>query len=439
MAVQKRRRSALETFDGCPYRFNVLYRLCRCGHDVDLHDQGAGRCLHGQAGPVRLCACDAFTAIEDRGNESQRGIAFHECAFRYIARLADAGLVADAEEASLAFQEGVALSQCPSHLVDEVRRLWVPFTEWFQLDLRAYMEAEQQQASVRCMACAWTGDDEDLDLSPSLLPACPICRSTNVAGFTWIPDLVYVRPYEVEIIDWKTYYKGLTLSQAEREFQRKFYLWQARRIWPNFDRYAFTFNFVRLKYAVRTEATPTEIDSWTDEVQGILLSMAEAERTGNFPALAGSHCGLCRLKCPIADNPYKLPSRIVSVGDRNEAAARLLVIDRERRLLAQALDKHCQTEGPFVFNGQQFGQREKVKTTYPLPGLVALADQHDIPLAGFLSKSGAAPLLKQLPVAAVQAIATKQTSWEFRHVKAGADPPAGAVDVLQVEGDDDAD
>lgn len=115
----KRRRSALESYDGCPYRYNQLYNL----------------------------------GIEDRGDESQRGIAFHEAAFRYIARLMAKRLTADAAEARAAFIEGVALTQLPAHIVHEVARIWERFAEYFELDLDAYMAAEEMQETERftCM------------------------------------------------------------------------------------------------------------------------------------------------------------------------------------------------------------------------------------------------------------------------------------------------
>ena len=81
--MNRKRRSALETFDGCPHRFRVLYEVCRnCGHHHGVHDDG--RC-NGEDG--QGCMCPGFEHVEDRGDESQRGIAFHECAFRYIDRL----------------------------------------------------------------------------------------------------------------------------------------------------------------------------------------------------------------------------------------------------------------------------------------------------------------------------------------------------------------
>jgi hypothetical protein len=450
--IQRRRRSALESFDGCPHRFNVLYNLCLCGHPRSDHgpaqaDAQGTECVHRSADdPVHgivgtVCGCESFRAVEDRGDESQRGIAFHECTFRYIARLAEAGMESDAGEASLAFQEGIALSQLPFHLVDHVARLWRPFVEWFQLDLDAYMEAEERQELMVCSGCRWTGQADAVtwtgDGTPDdpQTPRCPKCGHV-VRGFTWIPDLVYVRPQGVEIKDWKTYYKGLTYEQALKEFQLKFYLLRAMDIWPGFPSYTFTFNFVRLGYEVPVTLTPDRIEAFRDEVESIMLSMDEAERTANYPAIPGSHCTLCRLNCPLVDNPHRMPIRLTNIEQAQATFGELLVLEQRLKTLRKSLDGWCQQEGPLVYRGQEYRHNEIIKRSYPaatvLDALTALgADVSGVTL----SKSGLGDLAKpKKSSVAVQNILAKheqtKISWQFRHRKAGESKPAGKRDVL---------
>lgn len=373
MTKPKRRRSALESFDGCPWRYKQLY--------------------HG--------------GVEDRGDESQRGIAFHECTFRYIDRLAQAQLPSDAEEADLAFQEGIALTQLPFHLVDHVARLWRPFVEWFELDLSAYLSAEERQQTER---------------------------------FTWIPDLVYVRPQGIEITDWKTYYKGLTLEQALKEFQLKFYLVQALDIWPGFSTYTFTFNFVRLRYAVTVTLTPEQVEAFRPEVEAIVLAMDEAERTDNYPAIPGSHCTLCRLNCPIVDNPQRLPIRFTTVEQAREAAGNILVLEQRLKVLKKSLNGWCSQEGPLLLKGQEFAHRSQVSLRYPLP--VVLANiREDQQGQITVSPSATKTIWRKpdnVPTAVLGAAIRKQT-WPFRHKKAGEQPKEveQRTDLLQDDEDDD--
>jgi len=425
VTVPKRRRSALETFDGCPYRYDVLYNLCLCGHRRDEHDQATGECcgqtkpnqrhllkLAGEMmqgdGSVKLppvpkrvpCDCDKFRPVEDRGDESQRGIAFHEAAFRYIDRLARAGTPADHEEADLAFKEGITLTQLAPHLLPDVRKLWRRHVEHFQLNLNAYLSAEERQETER---------------------------------FTWIPDLVYIFPDNVTIYDWKTYYKGLTHDQALQEFQLKFYLVQAIDIWPNFATYTFVFNFPRLAYEVRITLTAAQIEDFRPEVEAIMLSMDEAARTGNYPAIQGAHCGLCRLACPLADNPVKLPVRFTNLEQAQLGFGRLLMLEQEVKALKKSLEAWCRTEGPVVYRGQEYLHRQGSKRRYPAAAFIDFLRERGTPeeLIALItvSKTGLAdfgnPRKVVLPVTEfLQEIEQATTTWTFRHRKAGELAPA---------------
>lgn len=434
MTEPKKRRSALETFDGCPYRYDVLYNLCLCGHRRADHDQ-AGECC-GQVKPKKValqqvekgqapmdlvqakrvpCDCEEFRPVEDKGDESQRGIAFHEIAFRYIDRLARLNLKADAEEAALAYQEGIALSQVGPHLLKDVNKLWERFSANFELQPHAYLMAEERQETDR---------------------------------FTWIPDLVYIFPNRVTIKDWKTYYKGLTPEQARNEFQLKFYLLQAKDIWPGFQEYEFVFVFVRLGFEVSIVMRPDDVEAFRPEVEAITLAMDEAARTGNYPAIQGSHCGLCRLKCPLADNPYKLPARLQTVKDAQAAFGRVLSLEQELKALKKALKAWCMTEGPLYYNGQEFIHLSNTSRKFPAAAVIDFLRERgtdeSLIAALMLSKSSlgdfahpkrSSPAILEM----LQDIERATMKWTFRHRKAGELAPAGYVDALssEDEGEDD--
>ncbi len=441
--IERHRRSKLEAHN-CPHRHNVLYNLCRhCGHQQDQHHGGS--CQGGADG--QGCLCREFHHIEDRGDESQRGIGFHEIAFRYIARLAQARTQADAGEASLAFREGAALAQLPSRLAGQVARLWGRFTEWFHLDLDAYFAAEEMQVSAFCLSCTWRGDEADVvwkgSGSPTdpALATCPECGGPAV-GATWIPDLVYVRPHEVEVIDWKTFFKGLTETQARQEFQLKFYLWQALHLWPGFAHYRFTFNFVRLGWQVSIRFTPEEIEAWSDEIKGIVLSIEESKRTNNYPAVPGNHCGVCRLVCPVVDNPFRMPVRITSQAERDAVAGQLLAGESKLKQLKQLLKGHCELEGGFSHAGQVFGFYETTAISYPADEVLQWLKDRKIDTSQIrLSADSLGKLVnpKHAPQAFLEfldAQKAERKSWTFRHRKIGDDQFDGMKDVL---GDDERD
>ena len=104
--------------------------------------------------------------VPDQSPASMRGIAFHAPAFGsertegYVPKLAKARLVSDHELAVQALREALPAEQIPAYLLPEVEDLFWGWTERFELDLDAYLLAEQTQ---------------------------------QVAGFTWRPDLVYAR------------------------------------------------------------------------------------------------------------------------------------------------------------------------------------------------------------------------------------------------------
>lgn len=429
--MNKHRRSELEAFDGCPHRFNVLYRICAtCGQPKREHEPGGS-------------GCETFVTTEDRGEESQRGVGFHEAAFRYIDRLAKANAETDADEASLALREGIALSQLPSKLAYQVGKLWRKFTSMFSLQLDEYFAAEQQQGAVFCLACDWRGTmAEDQEEAEHL--TCPSCQGP-VTGFTWIPDLVYLRPGEVEIKDWKTYYKGLTEAQARQEFQCRFYLWQARHLWPGFAAYRFTFVFVRLGYEVSVVMTPEEIDAFSDEVKGIALAMVEADRADRFPAIPGSHCGICRLQCPVTDNPYRLPARITSQEQRDQMALRILAMTSELRQLKKVLREHVKTEGGFEAGGVVFGLWPSVTRRYEAKKVLDYLEGRGIDISEItLSPTALGKLAKPKTAnpAFLEFLAeieqTKQ-GWKFTQKRIGDEAPEGLVDVLEDDMEDEED
>ena len=80
--------------------------------------------------------------VPDQSDLSLKGIAFHSCAHKYILRLVDAKLPQDHEEALLAFTEGIASALTPSHLVPQVREMFMKWAERFGLELGAFLAAE---------------------------------------------------------------------------------------------------------------------------------------------------------------------------------------------------------------------------------------------------------------------------------------------------------
>lgn len=104
-----KRRSALQTFTECQYRWDQLYR------------QG----------------------VVDESPEAKRGTTFHACAKLYIQALFAAREASNPELARVAYTAGIVESPCPAHLLDEVYDLFWRWAEKFELDTDAYLLSEE--------------------------------------------------------------------------------------------------------------------------------------------------------------------------------------------------------------------------------------------------------------------------------------------------------
>lgn len=353
---QPYRRSEAETF-GCPHRYDAIY------------NRGA----------------------DDTGDESKRGRVFHDCAWIYATRLASLNVSSDYEESQAAFAKGVEMGGCPDQLIHEVEQLFFRWAERFELDLQAFLVAEQLQ------------------------------RHGNRI---FRPDLVYARPQELEITDLKTYYRGLTEAQALKELQLRWYLVEAKKVWPGFPRYRFTYDFVRLHYTVSLVFTPDEVDEFEPGVQASIDAIARAQRTGEYPAIPGSHCGLCRVVCPIVDDPARLPVRFTAPEHAQQGAGELLALGQRVKALRAALGSYCQEHGRIVVGGQEFSHYQETHRKWPAAEVIDFLRERGAAVETLrIGKSGLGEHGKKRAHLAVRDWLEKheqtEQRWKFRTKKAG--------------------
>lgn len=107
-----KRRSALEAFADCRFRWKAIY--------VD--------------------------GVLDESAEARRGTTFHACAKHYIRALFDARESSNLDLARDAFTAGVVEAPCPAHLLSDVDHLFWSWAERFELDVDAYLLNEEQPA-----------------------------------------------------------------------------------------------------------------------------------------------------------------------------------------------------------------------------------------------------------------------------------------------------
>jgi len=305
-----RRRSALETFAACSYRWDQLYRR----------------------------------GVVDESAAARRGTTFHACAHTYIQALWSRRESLNQDLAPIAFRAAVAASPCPADLLGEVDDLFARWVESFELDLDAYVLAEENPA------------DPD--------------------GYQLRIDLAYARGEVLEIVDWKTHYQVWTADRVRASFQAQFYAARARRIWPGFRVYRVILVFVRFGAAVPVEYTAADLDRVDTYVEALEAGQAAAirehEATGApWPATPGDHCGYCSLACPVVDEPTALdPVRVATRAEAEQVAGQYIALMHAIAARRAVLAGYTAQFGPLDVAGVTFEHRPSQSIKYPAAAVV---------------------------------------------------------------------
>jgi hypothetical protein len=305
-------RSSLAAF-GCPYRFKQIH-------------------LEG---------------FDDEGDEARRGSAFHACSYRYISRLARARTPANADLAWEAFNEGLAVSSTPAHLMAEVERLFFNWADDFELNLNAFVAAEER------LGYEAAGDLLD--------------------GINSQQDLVYAwQDNMIETIDWKTYYAGFSERQAREDFQARQYAWQLWKKYPGFKSYRVTFAFVRLGWSVSVAFEAKELERIERQLRAIVETINRAIAENDFPAKPGDHCGFCRLECPKLDDARRLPARILTPADAERILGETLVLSKALQARLAALSSYTAQSGAVSIAGVTAGHVSHTRASFPVDRVVEI-------------------------------------------------------------------
>jgi hypothetical protein len=336
--------------------------------------------------------------VPDQSDNALRGIGFHAAAHAYIRRLVQAHVPQDAEEAIAAFSEGMASALTPAHLVPEVRQLFDRWAESFELELDYFIAAEERQHSK--------------------------------SDFEFTPDLIYGKPHELEILDFKTYFQPMTEIQAAADWQARFYIRAAKTVWPNFPRYRFTFSFVRYGTYVSVVFKDSDLDLLDREVAAVAATIEEATRRNEWPATPGVECSYCQLACPIVDNDVMAPKRILDAHTAETIAGWIMAGDQMIGAAKKALKAYCSAHGPITVGGMVWDNRPTTSRSYPAQAVVAALDK--VRQVGGLepvveaeqltfSHSALKAVFKRFPLIEqeLETVATTKQSWRFSAKKPG--------------------
>lgn len=279
--------------------------------------------------------------VPDDSPEAQRGQCVHAAARLYVHALAATKTPQDADTARWALDEAIRETLPPAHQIDDIRDVWQRWAERFELDVDAFLLAEVKQIRGRR---------------------------------TWTPDVIYARPGMLEIADLKTFFIGLTPAHARTLMQTRFYVAEAAKIWPGFDVYRMTYDFMRLGWSVSVDFRASEIDELDDIVRQVELAADAARQAGVYPAKPGPHCDFCRLACPLeaelrASGRLMAPLRMTTEAEAVRAAEEYLVLARAAELRRDALAVWVATMGDLDIAGTRFHYKTQETERYPAAGV----------------------------------------------------------------------
>lgn len=308
--------------------------------------------------------------MNDSSLVSRRGSAYHAVKAAYVKRLAAANVEMDAEEATLAFQEGIVESKCPPQLVAEVRNIFDRHVQHFTLDRQAYHSTEDR-----------------------------VVRRDAPVPYILEADLIYIwtARNEVEVQDDKTYYVGFSEAHARELLQTRYYVWAAMQECPGFQTYRFTYNFVRLNTCVSVTFDASDFDMLDREIRAWESSRRERYAKQDWEAVPGDVCAFCSLDCPVMDDPRRVAVRVNTPDSFQMAAGRLLVMKKEMKALTASLKSYATVEGAQDVNGEVFAFRPSVSKSYPVFDVVDAMRQRNVALPVYISGSALKPAFKVAP------------------------------------------
>lgn len=296
------RRSALEAF-ACPWRY----------HEIVMR------------------------GVQDDSPEAQRGQCLHAAARIYTHALAAQSLRQDADLAEEALRAAIAETLPPAGQVDDIVEVWQFWAERFELDLDAFLLAEERQIRGR--------------------------RS-------WTPDVIYAYGDVLDVRDLKSFHIGLTQEYARTLMQTRFYIAEAAKIWPGFRVYRMTYEFMRLGWSVSVDFEADQVEALDRIVHLVELASDAARKTGAFPAKPGPHCDFCRLTCPLeeelrATGRLDRPFRLTTEAEAHRAAEEYLVLERALEQRKESLAVWVATMGELDVQGALFHYRIEEEGRYP--------------------------------------------------------------------------
>lgn len=281
--------------------------------------------------------------MADTSDPARRGSTVHTAHEKYLAALVQAGEPSDSDLAARCLHDAIVEENCPAHLVPDCEYLWANHTERWELDLDAFLEAEQRR---------------------------------TVGAFSFKPDFAYVYPDRLEIHDLKTQYQALTPDAAKRDLQARMYCYLASQVWPGFEHYVFVWHFIRLNQVVEQSFGPSDLDTIKRQLDAHAEAIQNAHDSGVWPASPGAQCAYCTFACDLVDDAARTPARILGAAEAARIASNLVLLQAAVAHQTRALSEYAALNGPVTAADHEFAHRPYERKTYSAgPTLALLAER----------------------------------------------------------------
>lgn len=277
--------------------------------------------------------------LDDDSDPARRGSTLHSANEVYIRELVKAQVTHDVDLAKASLHEAIVREGCPAHLLPDVQFLWNNHVERFDLDLEAFLAAEERQV---------------------------------VGELSFKPDYTYVRADGFEVHDLKSHFQALDEEGAKRDLQARMYALLASKVWPGFPVYRFVFHFVRLRHDVVATFEPAELDAIELQLEALVAAIQAAKASGAYPAAPGQQCQYCTFKCPRVDDALRMPARITTPEDAARIGADLVVLRSQALQLQRVLAQYTDLHGPVETAGHEWGHRVVERMSYPATAVIEI-------------------------------------------------------------------
>lgn len=323
-----KRRSALQTFTECQYRWDQIYR------------QG----------------------VLDESAEAKRGTTFHACAKHYVQALFAARETQNLDLARDAFTAGVVESPCPAHLLDDVDQLFWRWAEIFELDLHAYLLSEENPP-----------DPDGFQLRIDLAYA---------KG-----DVIEMPDWKTHWAIWsqarvKDSFQAKFYAARARRIWPGFHVYRVVMVFVRFN----------APVAVEfTAADLDRFDIHNAAIEDAqLAAIAQHADTGEpFQATPGDHCGYCSLACPAADDLRIDPVRATTLEEAQGIGGEILALTQAIGARRAVLQEYTAINGPVDVGGAVFAHSPHDSKKFPIGAVVDVLRNHDVPP---IAKIGSTPI-----------------------------------------------